>query len=126
MTLPEMRFQQIKRLILLLAILISAKICGMAQTTPAVLKVEPPSWWAGSSVNPVRLLIRGSNLKGTRVQVIGRDFRVVGSPKGNEGGTCLFVDVAIAPRANPGPRQLRITSASGIAHAAFEILAPLG
>ncbi|HEY2976178.1 MAG TPA: alpha-amylase family glycosyl hydrolase [Pyrinomonadaceae bacterium] len=126
MTLPEMRFQQIKRLILLLAILISASICGMAQTMPAVLKVEPPSWWAGSSVNPVRLLIRGSNLKGARVQVIGRDFRVVGSPKGNERGTCLFVDVAIAPRANPGPRQLRITSASGIAHAAFEILAPLG
>jgi glycosidase len=98
----------------------------MAQTMPAVLKVEPPSWWAGSSVNPVRLLIRGSNLKSARVQVIGRGFRVVGSPKGNERGTYLFVDVAIAPRANPGPRQLRITSASGIAHAAFEILAPLG
>jgi glycosidase len=98
----------------------------MAQTTPAILKVEPPSWWAGSSVNPLRLLIRGSNLKGARVQVIGRGFRLVGSPKGNERGTCLFVDVAIAPGANPGPRQLRITSASGIAHAAFEILAPLG
>lgn len=111
---------------MLLALFISASICGTAQTSgPQILKVEPPSWWAGSSVTPVRLLIRGSNLKGARVQVVGRGFRVVGAPKTNERGTYLFVDVAIAPRANPGPRQLRITTADGIAPAAFEILAPL-
>jgi neopullulanase len=120
-----MRFPQVKRLIWLLAIFISASTCGMAQTRPQVLKVDPPSWWAGSTVNPVRLLIRGSNLKGARVQVVGRGFRVVGAPKTNERGTYLFVDIAIAPRANPGPRQLRITTADGIAHAAFEIVAPL-
>jgi glycosidase len=121
-----MRFPQIKRLALLLATFISASICGTAQTSgPQIFKIEPPSWWAGSSVNPVRLLIRGSNLKGARVQVVGRGFRVVGAPKTNERGTYLFVDVAIAPRANLGPRQLRITTADGIAHAAFEILAPL-
>lgn len=125
MILGEMRFPQVKRLILLLVIFISATVGGTAQNAPEVLKVEPPSWWSGSSVKPVRLLIRGSNLKGARVQVIGRGLRVVGAPKSNERGTYLFVDVAIAPRANPGPRQLRITTADGIAHAAFEILAPL-
>jgi len=121
-----MRFPQTKYVILLLAIFICGTICVTGQTgAPQIFKVEPPSWWAGSSVNPIRLLIRGSNLTGARVQVVGRGFRVVGAPKTNERGTYLFVDVAIAPRANPGPRQLRITTADGIAHAAFEILAPL-
>src|SRR2546430_1810822 len=34
---------------------------------PQVLKVEPPSWWTGHTINPVRLLIRGTNLRGARV-----------------------------------------------------------
>ena len=125
-TLRDMRLHRIKRLVLLLAILIIASICATAQTgSPQILKVEPPSWWAGSSVNPVRLLIRGSNLKGARVQVIGGGVSVAGAPETNERGTYLFVDVVIAPRANPGPRQLRITTADGMAPAAFEILPPL-
>jgi len=109
----------------LLFIAFAAAVSCAAQTAPEVLNVEPPSWWSGSSVNPVRVLIHGSNLKNARVQVIGRGFRVLGAPKSNVRGTYLFVDVAIAPRANPGPRQLRITTADGIAHAAFEILPPL-
>ena len=102
-----------------------AALSCAAQTPPQVLKVEPPSWWARSSVNPVRLLIRGSNLKRARVQVVGSGLRIASLPKTNERGSYLFVDVAIAPGANPGLRQLRITTANGIAHAPFEILAPL-
>jgi glycosidase len=108
----------------LIFLLMGANVC-FSQNAPEVLKVEPPGWWAGSSVNPVRLLIRGTNLKGARVQVVGRGLSVVGVPKTNERGTHLFVNVAIAPRANPGPRQLRITTADGLAHAPFKILAPL-
>ena len=108
----------------IIVLLIAAPFC-YSQTTPEVLKVEPPSWWVGSSVNPVRLLIRGRNLKNARVQVVGRGLRVVGTPKTNERGTYLFVDVAIDPRANPGPRQLKVTTAAGTAPAAFEILPPL-
>ena len=29
---------------------------------PHVTKVEPPSWWPGHSINPVRLLVRGTSL----------------------------------------------------------------
>lgn len=105
-------------------VLISSLVC-FAQTDPSVLKVEPPNWWAGSSVNPVRLLIRGKNLQGARVQPVGPGLRVVGAPKTNDRGTYLFVDVAIGPRANPGPRQLKITTADGVAHAPFEVLPPL-
>lgn len=126
MILQEMRLLQTKRLVLLLAILISANICGAAQTgAPQIFKIDPPSWWTSSSVNPVRLLVHGKNLKGARVQVAGRGLRVVSSPKTNDRGTYLFVDLAIAPGANPGPRRLRITTAGGTTQAAFEILSPL-
>lgn len=97
----------------------------VAQTAPEVLKVEPPTWWAGSSLNPVRLMIRGTNLKDAKVAVTGSGVRIVGLPKTNERGTYLFVDVNIAAGAKPGPRQFRITSSNGTANASFEVLAPL-
>ena len=39
---------------------------GAAPARPTVVKVEPPSWWPGHSINPVRLLVRGQNLAGCR------------------------------------------------------------
>ena len=108
----------------LLVIGFAAAFSCVAQT-PQVLKVEPPSWWVGSSVNPLRLLIRGTDLKGARLQVIGRGMRIIGAPKTNVRGTYLLVNAAIDPHALPGPRQLRITTANGVTQAAFEILAPL-
>ena len=111
-------------------IVLATAISCHAQVAPKVFKVEPPSWWAGSSLNPVRLLIRGNNFKDAQVQTTGPGWRVVGKPKVNELGTYLFVDVAIAPRARPGPRKLLITrreEASSISseYAPFEILPPL-
>src|SRR2546425_188902 len=69
---------------------------------PEILKVEPQSWWTGSSVNPVRLMIRGRNLTGARAQAIGPGLRVVGAPKTNPRGSYLFIDIIIAPNAQPG------------------------
>ena len=106
-------------------ILFAATITAFSQTAPEVFKIDPPSWWTSSSVNPVRLLVRGKNLQGARVQILGRGLRIVSSPKTNDRGSYLFVDVAIAPGANPGPRQLRITTAGGTTQAAFEVLGPL-
>jgi neopullulanase len=40
---------------------------GLAQA-PTVEKVEPPNWWSGHSINPVRVLVRGRNLAGARMQ----------------------------------------------------------
>src|SRR5215216_7859689 len=93
--------------------------------TPEILKVDPPSWWAGSSVNPVRVLIRGRNLQGARVQAVGPGVRVVGVPKINERGTYVFVDVSIAPNAPTVERSISVTTASGSARAPFEVLPPL-
>jgi glycosidase len=109
----------------LLAVFFTAATTAFAQAPPEVFKVDPPSWWTRSSVNPVRLLVRGKNLTGGRVQVGGGGVRVVSSPKTNDDGTYLFVDVAISPVAKPGPRQLKITTPGGATQAAFEVLGPL-
>ncbi len=104
---------------------------------PTVEKVEPPSWWTGSTINPVRLLIKGHNLTGARAEVRGAGLRVAipqTAHTGHEGqtrlrtsanGDYLFLDVTIDPHAKPGPRSIRITTPWGATDAQFTILAPL-
>ncbi len=88
--------------------------------SPEILKVDPPSWWTGSSVNPVRLMIHGRNLQDARVQVAGLR---AGPPKINDLGTYIFVDVFIAPPT--GPRTVTVTTPRGSTRASFEVLGPL-
>ena len=100
-------------------------ICGLissaAAQAPEILKVDPPSWWVRSSVNPVRLMIRGRNLHNARVQV-SPGLRVIGPPKINERGTSVFVDVSVD---SAGERSITITTPKGSARAPFQVLAPL-
>ena len=103
----EHRLLLVHYLLLFLVVFFFAATGAVAQVAPQILKVEPPSWWAGSSLNPVRLLVRGKNLEQARVQISGRGLRIVGAPRVNERGTYLFVDVAIAPGAAPGMRSPR-------------------
>lgn len=92
--------------------------------SPTVEKVEPPNWWANHSVNPVRLLIRGQNLKGARVSSNSRDIQAANF-KTSENGHYLFVDLTIARNARVGKRDLRITMPNGTTNFQFEISAPL-
>lgn len=91
---------------------------------PRVLKVEPPNWWAGHSIDPVRLLVRGQGLQGARVESQAAGL-TVGLTRVNAAGTYLFVDVAIARDAQPGPRTLRVVTREGQATLPFEIAAAL-
>jgi neopullulanase len=91
---------------------------------PEVLKLEPPNWWPGHSINPVRVLIRGRHLGVPRVEALGGGVGV-GLVRVNAAGTSLFVDVHIDADAQPGPRRLRITTPVGAAEAAFEVATPL-
>ncbi|MEP6708203.1 MAG: alpha-amylase family glycosyl hydrolase, partial [Pyrinomonadaceae bacterium] len=120
-----MRSTKTIRLTFLGVLVLTSAVGGVAQSAPEVVKVEPPSWWAGSSVNPVRLMIRGRNLSGAQVQVVGRGLRVLGTPKVNERGTYVFVNVAIAANALPGERTLKISTPAGTANGSFDILPPL-
>ena len=55
------------------ALLLTAGAGPAAADPPIVDKVEPPSWWAGHSINPVRLLLRG---RGLRARACGRPRHV--------------------------------------------------
>ncbi len=95
-----------------------------AAAPPEIVKVEPPSWWPGHSIDPVRLLVRGRNLLGAEVTSAAAGL-MAGPVKVNEAGTYLFVDVTIDPKAAPGPRAIGIRTAAGAATIPLEILAPL-
>ena len=47
-----------------LALLSAAGPLAAQAGVPVVEKVDPPSWWAPSTVNPVRVMIRGKHLTG--------------------------------------------------------------
>ena len=114
----------LRPIVVALILLVHVSVAS-AQTEPTVSKVEPPSWWRGSTVNPVRLLVRGTGLKGANVTPTGSGLRLAGNPKTNDAGTYLFLDVAISANAQPGKRSLRINTSSGSTTAQFEVLPPL-
>ncbi|MCA1634618.1 MAG: cyclomaltodextrinase N-terminal domain-containing protein [Acidobacteria bacterium] len=112
------------RLSLLLTFAFMAASVCVAQGGPEVFKVDPPSWWAGHSINPVRVMLRGRNLHGARVEAVGAGLKT-GLTRVNESGTYLFVDMHIEPNAAPGPRRLRVSAGGSTAEAPFELAAPL-
>lgn len=113
----------IKILSLAMIIFAYAPLC-QAQSAPEAIKVEPPNWWVGHSINPVRVLIRGRNLHGARVEAVGGGISA-GLTSINASGTYLFVDLIIDPRASAGRRALRITTPNGRTETSFDISTPL-
>ncbi|HWQ36351.1 MAG TPA: alpha-amylase family glycosyl hydrolase [Blastocatellia bacterium] len=99
-------------------------IAASAAAAPAVLKVEPPNWWTGHSLNPVRLLVRGRNLQGAKVSSANAAIRT-GNVKISEAGTYLFVDVTISKNAKPGSYPISIATSGGRTEFKFEVSAPL-
>jgi glycosidase len=87
-----------------------------------VNKVEPPNWWLGSTLNPVRVLLSGLNLRGATVE--SADLKV-SNVKSNENGTYVFVDVQIPKGAQAGPHSLTVRTSEGATTAPFELLEPL-
>ena len=89
---------------------------------PEITKIDPPSWWLRSTVNPIRLLIHGKNLKDAHVQIDGHGLRITGTPQTNSRGTYLFCDLAIAPTSSVGKHLLSVTTPAGSAQKEFHVL----
>ena len=102
-----------------LLLIAGALSSAVVAAQPTVTKVEPPSWWAGHSINPVRLLVRGTNLKGASVEA-ARGFRA-SHVKVNAGGTYLFVDVQIPKKSPPGSYTLTLNTNTGSTEIPFRI-----
>ena len=102
---------------MLLALALGAASALPAQA-PSAEKVEPPNWWAGHSINPVRVLVRGKNLTGARV-TCGR--LTCGTPKVNAAGTYAFIDVTIPAGTPRGSYPLTIRTQGGSVAAPFTV-----
>ena len=92
---------------------------------PQIDKVEPPNWWAGHSVNPVRLLIRGENLQGAKVLVPQGSGLHSGNWQASANGHYLFADLTIGPKTKPGRYKLKVVNGKGATDVEYEIAAPL-
>jgi glycosidase len=88
---------------------------------PSVAKVDPPGWWVGHTVNPVRLLLRGHGLAGARVTSATPGV-TIGVPRVSASGTTLFVDVTLAPSARAGVRTLRVSTPGGATDVPFDVM----
>jgi glycosidase len=121
MTYPKLNLSRLGLMLIIFAF--AASVCA-AQRLPSVTKVEPPNWWAGHSINPVRVLLHGQNLNGARVEAVGAGIRT-GLVRVNEAGTYIFVDVFIDHDAKPGAQLLRVSTAAGTADTNFVISEPL-
>jgi len=95
-----------------------------APEAPHVAKVEPPSWWAGHSIDPVRLLLTGAHLDGARIESARPDIRP-GAPRASADGRYVFVDVRVDARAAPGPAGLSVVTSAGRVPVPFDIAPPL-
>ncbi|HEX2079866.1 MAG TPA: alpha-amylase family glycosyl hydrolase [Longimicrobium sp.] len=102
------------------AALAAAVLAGGAARAqaPVVLKVDPPNWWAGHSIDPVRLLIRGRNLAGARMEC---PRLACGEVRVNAAGTYAFVDVAVGAGTRPGEYPLTLRTAGGAAPVPFTV-----
>jgi neopullulanase len=108
------------------ALLVLLPALARAQAgVPQVEKVEPPSWWAGHTINPVRLLVRGRDLKSATVRAADDSPFEVVSQTANGAGTYLFVSLRVDPAARPGDYDLLFSNSAGAKRVPFRINAPL-
>ncbi len=97
-------------------------VTAFAQT-PTVEKIDPPNWWASSTINPVRVLIRGKNLTGAKIETNNSGIKA-SNFKTSGNGHYLFADLKIAKNVREGDYKLMITTNTGTANATFGIFSP--
>ncbi len=111
------------KLQLIFAILLTANcllLTAYAQS-PKVDKVDPPNWWAGMKINPVRVLVQGKNLQGAKVMSPdGSGFKTYNF-RWSENGHYLFFDVKVPKDAKVGKYNFRVVTDKGTSSVPFEI-----
>lgn len=119
MTLPAPTLCRMMRSVAAAILLVVPPTGASAQAAPAISKVEPPTWWAGHSINPVRLLVRGTALTGAALDCAPL---VCGEARVNASGTYAFVDVTIPTGTAAGRYPLRLRTPTGTAPIEFSVI----
>lgn len=105
-----------------LLFIITAATMAAAQV-PTVEKMDPPSWWVGSTINPVRVLVKGTNLGGAKIESATPGISA-SNFMSSANGHYLFADIALAETVRPGKYQLKVVTTSGSVLAPFEVFTP--
>ncbi len=95
------------------------------QAQPSVEKIDPPSWWTGSTVNPVRVMLTGKNLGWDKMLISTNSPNLKASnPRWSANRNYLFFDLRIAANVKPGKYKIKIQGivASDRTEFDFEIL----
>ncbi len=92
----------------------------LLSAAPVVTGVEPPNWWMGLSVKPLRILIHGSGFASARLVPMTHGT-TIGRVQVSASGTYLFADVNVL---SAGSHPFRLVTPSGSVKVPFEVLPP--
>ncbi|MEZ5306647.1 MAG: alpha-amylase family glycosyl hydrolase [Pyrinomonadaceae bacterium] len=89
-------------------------------SAPRIEKLDPPSWWAGMAINPVRILIQGGDLKGAKLSVSGKGLSISNAAY-SDNGHYAFVDLKIGKKTKPGSYEIYAKNADGEVRFPFSV-----
>jgi len=101
-----------------------ACVVSWAVAAPKVDKVEPPNWWTPHTLNPIQLLLSGSDLSGAVVTTTSKGFKI-DVRRISENGHYLFAYLDIGKDARPGTHRFQVKSPSGTTEFNFTLDRPL-
>ncbi|HEV3199970.1 MAG TPA: alpha-amylase family glycosyl hydrolase [Bryobacteraceae bacterium] len=107
------------RLFILELVLIAASYAA-----PTVTKVEPPNWWVHHTLNPVQVLLTGTDLTGAAVTSTTKGLRIEVRHI-SENGNYLFAYLTIEPSVKPGKYRFQIKNPRGTGQFELALDAPL-
>ena len=99
---------------------------GQGSEGISVERVEPPSWWVGSKLTPIRVLIYGKGLTSECMLLSDSPGVHLTRLQASANGHYLFADLHIAPDCKPGKVTIRVVALGGEvpeAEFTFEVLA---
>lgn len=86
-----------------LAFLIGLIHCTDTLGQLVVEKIEPPSWWTPSTVNPIRVLLTGKNLHSDGLSIKTSSNELIASNfKSSQNGHYLFFDLKFSKVSEAG------------------------
>ena len=89
---------------------------------PTIDKVEPPNWWVRHTLNPIQIMLTGSDLGGATVSApAGLTVKV---RQVSENGHYLFLYVDLSKAQQPKKYTFQVKTASGQAAFDFTLLPP--
>jgi glycosidase len=104
--------------------LLEAVLVAASYAAPSVTKVEPPNWWVHHTLNPVQVLLTGTDLAGASVTSATKGLRAE-VRKISDNGNYLFAYLTIDPSLKPGKYRFQVKSAKGAGEFEFALDAPL-